>query len=447
MSFISKFGYSLYKYRSIVETEGNLTLNSQGYYDARLKRIVNVEKPIASRDTRVRVRREKETFKPITDPLSKMAKVVAEHKLKEEAEVSSERVKNRHLLETYLYSSQAHFDKTYGVRHEASANNVNQSAHPTPAPVISSFRQWCKLMNKQEDVDAEENAIKLTQDSRPKPVALPSPSTDLTPLEIKVVSRRKAPPRRSKRLKHSTLATPKEFNPRGKGQRAVGVEKKTGTYFQVGDIVSMVGQDNRIYYAQLRGFLTNQYCEKSTVITWIVPTHASPPPTWGFDPDTYVFAYDEETPRKLDTMTFVMHAPNDYFKVKQSPYPPSNPQPRDSRSPWGRLATAEKTDHVVRDKLRTRQTSYAADSMIIGIADRSYSPTTSRTGLLKALTSLEQYKTFFQPVQHSAAHQARLLPGQLLEPGIGDGSRSTRALLLGLDKGYNKVTASLDHSP
>nr|CAD7432287.1 unnamed protein product [Timema monikensis] len=279
-----------------------------------------------------------------------MAKAVAEHKLKE-AEVSSERVKNRHLLETYLYSSQAHFDKTYGVRNEGSLTKLGDT------PIVFYESDVTVLLN---NMMAEENAIKITQDSRPKPDALPSPSTDLTPLEIKVVSRRKAPPRRSKRLKHSTLATPKEFNPRGKGQRAVGVEKKThlkasdavdtpyynenvycnGTYFQVGDIVSMVGQDNRIYYAQLRGFLTNQYCEKSTVITWIVPTHASPPPTWGFDPDTYVFAYDEETPRKLDTMTFVMHAPNDYFKVKQSPYPPSNPQPRDSRSPWGRLATA-----------------------------------------------------------------------------------------------------------
>nr|CAD7575318.1 unnamed protein product [Timema californicum] len=265
-------------------------------------------------------------------------------------------------------------------QHLVSAINVHQSAHPAPAPVISSFRKWCKLTNKQEDVDvetrkkkeAEENAIKITQDSRPKPIPLPSPSTDITPSKIKVVSRRKAPPRRSKRLKYSNLATPKEFNPRGKGQRVVEVEEKTvelsnvhvsnsrekesdtnqcysspvaslvltdssqltalksyqtkciptpnhlirknmclaavtsdgqnlgvylnvdcqksaGTYFQVGDIVSMVGQDNRIYYAQLRGFLTDQYCDKSTVITWIVPTHASPPPTWGFDPDTYVF--------------------------------------------------------------------------------------------------------------------------------------------------------------
>nr|CAD7200583.1 unnamed protein product [Timema douglasi] len=34
------------------------------------------------------------------------------------------------------------------------------------------------------------------------------------------------------------------------------------------------------------------------------------------------------------------------------------------------------------NRSRRRQTTYAADSTIVGIADRSYSPTTSRTGLL-----------------------------------------------------------------
>ena len=32
------------------------------------------------------------------------------------------------------------------------------------------------------------------------------------------------------------------------------------------------------FYAQLRGFLTDQYCEKSAVITWLLPTTNSPPP-------------------------------------------------------------------------------------------------------------------------------------------------------------------------
>lgn len=45
-----------------------------------------------------------------------------------------------------------------------------------------------------------------------------------------------------------------------------------GTYFQVGDIVSMQDIDGGIYYAQIRGLLIDQYCEKSAAITWLLPT-------------------------------------------------------------------------------------------------------------------------------------------------------------------------------
>lgn len=45
-----------------------------------------------------------------------------------------------------------------------------------------------------------------------------------------------------------------------------------GSYFQVGDIVSMEDTDGGIYYAQIRGFLTDQYCEKSAAVTWLLPT-------------------------------------------------------------------------------------------------------------------------------------------------------------------------------
>lgn len=47
-----------------------------------------------------------------------------------------------------------------------------------------------------------------------------------------------------------------------------------GTYFQVGDIVSMQDIDGGIYYAQIRGLLTDQYCEKSAAVTWLLPTSA-----------------------------------------------------------------------------------------------------------------------------------------------------------------------------
>ena len=44
-------------------------------------------------------------------------------------------------------------------------------------------------------------------------------------------------------------------------------------FYFLGDIVSVEDiDDGSVYYAQLRGFLTDKYCEKSGVITWLLPT-------------------------------------------------------------------------------------------------------------------------------------------------------------------------------
>lgn len=94
-----------------------------------------------------------------------------------------------------------------------------------------------------------------------------------------------------------------------------------GQYYAKGDIVSLEDEDGSVYYAQLRGFLTDQYCEKSGVITWLLPTVHSPPPEDKFDPSTYVIGPEEDLPRKLEYLTFVMHAPDDYFYYRKAPYP------------------------------------------------------------------------------------------------------------------------------
>lgn len=95
-----------------------------------------------------------------------------------------------------------------------------------------------------------------------------------------------------------------------------------GQYFTKGDIVSVEDiDDGSVYYAQLRGFLTDQYCEKSGVITWLLPTVNSPPAEESFDPSTYVIGPEEDLPRKLEYFTFVMHAPDDYFYYRKAPYP------------------------------------------------------------------------------------------------------------------------------
>ena len=51
--------------------------------------------------------------------------------------------------------------------------------------------------------------------------------------------------------------------------------------------MSVVSLEGDIYYAQIRGLLQDQYCEKSAVLTWLLPSKDSPPPEEGFDPATY----------------------------------------------------------------------------------------------------------------------------------------------------------------
>ncbi|XP_076678966.1 GATA zinc finger domain-containing protein 1 [Andrena cerasifolii] len=152
------------------------------------------------------------------------------------------------------------------------------------------------------------------------------------------------PTRRSTRITrycNSKTGISHKILPKGKGRR--NLFKKTpvkaptatatpvtssfvfykGTYFQVGDIVSMQDVDGGIYYAQIRGLLTDQYCEKSAAVTWLLPTTASPPPDEGFSPETYIIGPEEDLPRKLECMEFVMHAPSDYYKLKNTLYPPA----------------------------------------------------------------------------------------------------------------------------
>ncbi|XP_015918497.1 GATA zinc finger domain-containing protein 1 [Parasteatoda tepidariorum] len=147
---------------------------------------------------------------------------------------------------------------------------------------------------------------------------------------------RKSTRAKSSKFKQQTQS--KSNNPKGKGRRnifkkcclkaptsvATPVTAEAmffkGTYFQVGDVVSCVDFiTNKVYYAQIRGLLQDQYCEKSAVITWLLPTTHSP--KGRFDPATYIIGPEEDIPRKLEYFEFVCHAPSEYYQAKTSPYP------------------------------------------------------------------------------------------------------------------------------
>lgn len=157
---------------------------------------------------------------------------------------------------------------------------------------------------------------------------------------------------RAKAHKQRVQQPAKSTAPKGKGRRIIFKKSATkapsavatpvttdsvfykGTYYQIGDIVSMIDVDGDVYYAQIRGLLQDQYCEKSAVITWLIPTESSPKDR--FDPATYILGPEEEVPRKLECMEFVSHAPSEYFKAKNSPYP-TIPQKPELCFIWTRL--------------------------------------------------------------------------------------------------------------
>uniref|UniRef100_A0A182J802 Uncharacterized protein n=2 Tax=Anopheles atroparvus TaxID=41427 RepID=A0A182J802_ANOAO len=117
------------------------------------------------------------------------------------------------------------------------------------------------------------------------------------------------------------------------------------TWYQVGDIVSLLDTKDNTYYAQIRGLLVDTYNEKSAVLTWLIPTTASPPPNESFDPATYQVGPDEDCPRRLTYVKFIMHAPSGYYFDRNDPFPrpetygPTNTTQRDNRNyVWASIA-------------------------------------------------------------------------------------------------------------
>ncbi|XP_008329943.1 GATA zinc finger domain-containing protein 1 [Cynoglossus semilaevis] len=148
--------------------------------------------------------------------------------------------------------------------------------------------------------------------------------------------------RRSARLrstKYKAPASEKKVSTKGKGRRHIFKLKNPikapesvatiitsesvfhkGVYYQTGDVIKVTDEDDgKSYYAQIRGFVQDQYCEKSAALTWLIPTQASPKDQ--FDPGTYIVGPEEDLPRKMEYLEFVCHAPSEYFKSRSSPFP------------------------------------------------------------------------------------------------------------------------------
>lgn len=77
-----------------------------------------------------------------------------------------------------------------------------------------------------------------------------------------------------------------------------------GILYQAGDIVSIEDIDGDLYYAQLRGFMQDQYAQKTAVITWLIPVVPRPS---HFDPVLFLPGKSKEVMHKRRNENKISH--------------------------------------------------------------------------------------------------------------------------------------------
>lgn len=184
---------------------------------------------------------------------------------------------------------------------------------------------------QQQQIEKEAQASELekeaAKDATVKEVTVPEAkirkSTRSTRFKNKAITRQKSTKSTSRRSnafksnRYCPTKTPTNISAETKTKSYVFHD---GFYYQIGDIVSCMCRGKK-YYAQIKSLLVDTFCEKSAVLTWLIPTTSSPDPNESFDASTYLVGLEEELPRRIsNTMEFVMHAPSTYFMNKTEPY-------------------------------------------------------------------------------------------------------------------------------
>jgi hypothetical protein len=83
-----------------------------------------------------------------------------------------------------------------------------------------------------------------------------------------------------------------------------------GLYLKIGDIVALYDIEDRetIYFGQIRGFLSDQYANKSVCLTWLIPIDSMYKKiryAKDFDASLFMLGPPEEFPVSLDYVEFV----------------------------------------------------------------------------------------------------------------------------------------------
>jgi len=201
---------------------------------------------------------------------------------------------------------------------------------------FKNSNQFCKLKRIDtniEELPTLENRFQITKDEqlisssssssssiiikgkRTKPI-----ETIKSQLPIKVSTRQQPSVRSNRKTLAFKAKKPEKCLSQSTTFKLFDVLYSKERRFEVGDIVYLIDSNLSCFYAQIRALFQDENVNAFAFLTWLLPTSLkSSTNNFHFDPNAYSIGPNEEYPRSLNSLSFVCHAPSDYYQVKTYP--------------------------------------------------------------------------------------------------------------------------------
>ncbi|CAF1366146.1 unnamed protein product [Rotaria magnacalcarata] len=200
-------------------------------------------------------------------------------------------------------------------------------------PTFENRFQFSNQINKDEQLVSSSSSSSSSTITKSKRSKIIEPIKSQIPVKI---STRQQPAFRSNR---KTLAfkskKPEKCLSQSTTFKLYDVLYSKRRRFEVGDIVYLIDANFSCFYAQIRALFQDEHVNAFAFLTWLLPTtNKTSTNNFQFDPNAYSIGPNEEYPRSLSSLSFVCHAPSDYFQVKTYPQSATTDNRRSFNYTW-----------------------------------------------------------------------------------------------------------------
>ncbi len=170
--------------------------------------------------------------------------------------------------------------------------------------------------NQNQKITNQNQKRNVSQPAK-RPVIKTKPQVNLVDVGKSIAA--DSPPEKRRRRRDDTVV-PKVLPCKLGSFSVLHKVSHNGFLYSIADIVSLQSS-SRVYYAQIRIFIEDSFCEKYAALIWLLPTSSTSDKKCGFDPETYTYGPQDEWFYNVKELKFVMHPPTDYYRRFISPVP------------------------------------------------------------------------------------------------------------------------------